>query len=109
VPDEIGFETKTVIALKQMRQALADGVPDGIVLGDAGYGDETAFRVGVRDLSPSYALGIRPGTSVWRPSQAPLAPAPWSGRGWPPTRLRRSPEHQPVSVRTLAMSLPGRA
>ncbi len=106
IPGEIGFETKTAIALGQMRQALACGVPVGIVLGDAGYGDETAFRVGVRDLKLSYVLGRRPGTTIWRPGQAPLPPAPWSGRGRPPTRLRRSPEHQPVSVKTLAMDQP---
>jgi SRSO17 transposase len=46
VPEEVGFETKTAIALGQIRRALEDGVPRGIVLGDAGYGDETEFRVG---------------------------------------------------------------
>src|SRR4051794_16520085 len=45
VPEAIAFETKTVIALGQLRQALADGVPVGVVLGDAAYGDETEFRV----------------------------------------------------------------
>ena len=35
VPEEIGFETKTAIALGQIRQALEDDVPRGIVLGDA--------------------------------------------------------------------------
>jgi SRSO17 transposase len=84
-------------------------VPVGTVLGDAGYGDESDFRVGVAELDLRYVLGIRPGTSVWPPGQAPLPPAPWSGRGRPPTRLRRSPEHQPVSVKDLALSLPPRA
>jgi SRSO17 transposase len=50
VPEEIEFATKTAIALGQFRQALDEGVPVGIVLGDAGYGDETEFRVGVHDL-----------------------------------------------------------
>jgi SRSO17 transposase len=109
VPEEVGFETKTAIALGQIRRALEDGVPRGIVLGDAGYGDETDFRVGVDDLDLPYVLGIRGATSVWPPGQAPLPPAPWSGQGRPPTRLRRSPEHQPVSVRQLAQSLPRRA
>jgi SRSO17 transposase len=109
VPEEIGFETKTAIALGQIRRALEDGVPRGIVLGDAGYGDETAFRTGVGDLGLRYVLGIRPGTSVWPPGRAPLPPGPWSGRGRPPTRLRRSPEHQPVPVKDLALGLPERA
>src|SRR5918992_3616584 len=49
VPEEIGFATKTAIALGQLRQARDEGVPAGIVLGDAGYGDETDFRVGVSE------------------------------------------------------------
>ena len=109
VPEEVGFETKTAIALGQIRQALEDGVPRGIVLGDAGYGDETDFRVGVAELDLRYVLGIRSATSVWPPGQAPLPPKPWSGRGRPPTRLQRGPEHQPVSVKDLAASLPRRA
>ena len=106
VPEEVKFETKTALALGQINQALADGVPVGTVLGDAGYGDETAFRAGVDRLGLHYVLGIRPGTSVWPPGMAPLPPAPWSGRGRVPTRVRRSPEHQPVSVKALAMDQP---
>jgi SRSO17 transposase len=106
VPDAVGFETKTEIALGQMRQALACGVPVGVVLGDAGYGDQTEFRTGVGDLGLPYVLGVQPSTTVWPHGQAPLPPLPWSGRGRPPTRLRRSPEHQPVSVKALAMDQP---
>jgi SRSO17 transposase len=106
VPEAITFETKTAIALGQLRQALAAGVPVGIVLGDAGYGDETAFRVGVTDLGLRYVLGVRPGTSVWAPGTGPLPPAPWSGRGRRPTRLRRDAANQPVTLKALALSLP---
>jgi SRSO17 transposase len=109
VPEEVAFETKPAIALGQIQQALAEGVPVGIVLGDAGFGDETAFRVGVHDLGLRYVLGLRSGTSVWPPGQAPLPPLPWSGRGRPPSRLRRSPDHRPVAVKDLAPSLPQRA
>src|ERR1700760_1283478 len=109
VPEEIAFATKTAIALEQLRQAQAAGVPEGIVLGDAGYGDETEFRVGVAELGLSYVLGLGSGTSIWLPGQAPLRPPPWSGRGRPPTRLRRSPEHQPALVKEVALSLPKRA
>src|SRR3712207_1812612 len=109
VPEEVGFATKPAIALGQLHQALEEGVPVGTVLGDAGYGDDTDFRVGVGDLGLRYVLGIRSATSVWPPGQAPLPPLPWSGRGRPPTRLRRGPEHQPVSVEDLALGLPARA
>ena len=84
-------------------------MPPGVVLGDAGYGDETAFRVGVGDLGLQYVLGIRSGTGVWPPGQAPLPPPPWSGRGRPPTRLRRGADHQPVAVKDFALGLPKRA
>src|ERR1700712_4457310 len=43
VPEAIGFETKTAIALGQLRQAREAGIPVGTVLGDAGYGDECDF------------------------------------------------------------------
>src|SRR3712207_3370718 len=58
VPEEIGFEAKTAIALGQMRRALEEGVPGGVVLDDAGYGDETDFRVGVDELRLRYVLEI---------------------------------------------------
>src|SRR3954462_5072305 len=106
VPDTIRFETKTAIALGQLRQALAAGVPVGILLGDPAYGDETDFRVGVADLGLRYMLGVRAGTSVWAPGTGPLPPAPGSGRAGPPTRLRRDAATQPVTLKALALSLP---
>src|SRR5438309_645353 len=109
VPATIRFETKTAIALGQLRQALAAGVPVGLLLGDAAYGDETDFRVGVTDLGLRYVLGVRPGTSVWAPGTEPLPPAPWSGRGRRPTRLRRDAQNQPVTLKALASSLAAHA
>src|ERR1700749_4772265 len=109
VPAAVAFESKTAIALGQLRQALGGGVPGGIVLGDPAYGDETAFRVGVAELGLRYVLGVRSGTSAWLPGTKPLPPAPWSGRGRPATRLRRDAEHRPVTLKALACSLPSRA
>ena len=44
------------VLMAQIRQARADGVPTGVVLGDVAYGNETHFRVGVNDLALSYVL-----------------------------------------------------
>lgn len=106
VPEDMVFATKPAIALDQMRQAIACGVPTGVVLADAGYGDETDFRDGITELGMLYSVGIRPATTVWAPGTAPLPPKPWCGRGIRPTRLRREPGNEPVTVKALAMNLP---
>jgi SRSO17 transposase len=105
VPEEVAFTTKPAIALEQMRRAITQGVRPGVVLADAGYGDETAFRDSLTALGLLYAVGIRPATTVWAPSTAPLPPKAWVGRGVKPTKLRREPGNEPVSVKALAMGL----
>ena len=52
------------------------------------------------------AVGVQGTTSVWAPGQQPLPPKPWSGVGRKPRLLRRDADHQPVSVKALAMGLP---
>src|SRR5215207_1586442 len=74
VPEETGFETKPEIALGQIRQAQAAGVPPGVVLGDAGYGVETGFRAAVAGLGLTYVLGVQSSASLWPPGEAPLDP-----------------------------------
>ncbi len=96
VPEDIAFATKPEIALTQIRQAIGKGIPTGVVLADAGYGDETAFRDGITALGMLYAVGIRPGTTLWTPGTAPLPPKAWSGRGIRPTKLRRESGRQPT-------------
>src|SRR5450631_4949348 len=50
VPTAIRFKTKPQIALAQIRAALAAGVARGVVLIDASYGTNTAFRTGIGAL-----------------------------------------------------------
>ncbi len=109
VPETQVFATKPEIALAQLRQAVLEGVPGGVVLADAGYGDETAFRSGITALGMLYAAGIRPGTTVWAPGTVPLPPKAWSGRGIRPTKLRRESGNEPVTVKALAFGLPASA
>ena len=105
VPGDVKFATKPQIALEQVRAAIASGVAPAIVLADAAYGDETAFRDELTRLGLLYAVGVRPGTTVWPPGVAPLAAKSWRGRGRQPTLLRRAPGHEPSTVKALAMSL----
>src|SRR5215210_4421645 len=105
VPEEITFQTKPEIALDQIRAAVGAGLPRGVVLMDAGYGSHTQLRTDVTGLGLSYMAGILSNTSVWAPGRAPLPPKPWSGRGRPPRLMRRDSEHQPTSVKALALAL----
>src|SRR3954471_1707869 len=75
VPDEVGFATKPAIALEQVRQALADGVPPGVLVTDAGYGNDTDFRDGITGLGLAYVAGILGTTNLWPPGAGPLPAA----------------------------------
>ena len=109
VPDNVIFKTKPEIALDQIRAALAAGVATGVLLADAGYGVDGAFRAGVTALGLTYAVGVQSTLSVWPPGMQPLPPKPWSGRGRPASRVRRDGEHAPGSAKKLAMGLPEQA
>jgi SRSO17 transposase len=105
IPDTVRFATKSQIALEQIRAAQQRGVPQGIVLADAGYGRDTALREALDELGLSYAVGVSSTATVWAPGIAPLPAASYPGMGRPPKRLRRGPGHEPLSVKQLALAL----
>lgn len=109
VPESIGFMSKNRIAAAQIRAAVAAGIPRGIVLGDAAYGDDCGLRDELTEQGLSYALGIRPQTAVWWGEHQPAAAPPPAARGRPRVRLQRDAAHQPISVRALAQALPAGA
>jgi SRSO17 transposase len=109
VPEETRFQTKPGIALDQIRAAVAAKVERGVVLADAAYGINTEFRDGLTDLELQYVVGVQSTMTVWEPGQQPLPAKPRGRMGRPPCLLRRSNQHQPVSVKQLAMSLPSAA
>ena len=76
VPEEIEFQTKPEIALEQIRQAMEQKVPRGVVLADAGYGKGTQFRT----ASPN---------SDCHMSWASSLPLPFGNRGNNHCRRRR--------------------
>ena len=51
-------------------------------------------------------MGVQSTLSVWKRGEGPKPAPPYSGIGRPRRRLRRDDEHQPVSARDLALSLP---
>ena len=109
VPTEIGFHTKAEIALAQIRRARERGIPEGVVLADAGYGTDTGFRLQLTKMELRYVMGIMSTVTVWKPGRGPQPPAAYKGTGRPPRLLRRDQRHQPVAVKELAHSLPADA
>src|ERR1700751_5006464 len=90
VPKKIKFKTKPQIALEQMQEACAAGVPRGVALMDASYGTNSALRAGGSALALSYVAGVVPTVKVRAASK----------RGTPQKRM---------SVKDLALSLPKHA
>ena len=108
IPETVAFATKPALALQLLEQLQSVAELPKVVVADAGYGVDTAFRQQLTALGFSYVVGITGTVSVWPEGQAPLPPRPWSGRGLKPKRLRRDAEHQPLSARALALQLPSR-
>jgi SRSO17 transposase len=109
VPAEVQFRTKPEIALAQIRRARDRGIPEGFVLADAGYGNDTGFRTELTKLELRYVVGIQSTMTVWKPDEGPKPAPRYSGTGRPPRLLQRDAKHQPVAVKELALSLPAAA
>jgi SRSO17 transposase len=108
VPAAIDFQTKPEIALAQLRAGLDAGIPRGIVLLDAGYGNNTRLRTDIRALGLPYVAGILSNTSVWT-AGTPASLPDGSQRGGPAKRRRRDGLDRPIQVKDLARGLPAEA
>src|SRR5438046_3727124 len=65
VPEEVEFKTKPQIALEQLRWAQQAGLPRGVALLDAGYGNNTALRRGITAHGTPDAAGNAATTTGW--------------------------------------------
>src|SRR5262249_20080425 len=110
VPESIQFQTKPEIALEQIRRARERGIPQGVVLADAGYGTDTKFRAELSKLEMDYVVGVQSTTTVWKPGERPKPASARKGNtGRPRKLLQRDAKSPPTSVRELALSLPAEA
>ena len=71
VPSEIKFKTKPEIALDQIRWACEAGLPRGVGLLDAAYGNDSRLRAGMTALGVLYVAGILPNTLMWQSGAGP--------------------------------------
>jgi SRSO17 transposase len=82
IPEEIVFRKKWELALEIIDQIREWGLPDRVVLGDAGYGDGTEFREELERRELKYAVGVLPQVGVWlKPPK--ITPLKITGRGRP--------------------------
>lgn len=103
VPLEIGFKTKPEIALEQIRWACEAGLPRGVGLMDAAYGNDSRLRAGMTALGVTYVAGILPNSLMWPSGAGPRR------RGKPMNNTGRRDEPDLVSAKQVALALPKRA
>jgi SRSO17 transposase len=101
------YRTKTELALEEIDQALAWGLPPLPVVADSAYGNDFSFRQALRESRFQYAVQVEPTTAVW--IEAPNLPVPASKkkkmgrpRRYPPPGALARPE----SLDKVALTLP---
>ncbi len=103
VPLDIGFKTKPEIALEQIRWGCKAGLPRGVVLMDAAYGNNSRLRTGITALGLIYVAGVLPNTLVWPSGVGPKR------RGKPLNNTGRRDEPDLISIKEQALALPKHA
>jgi SRSO17 transposase len=103
VPLDIGFKTKPEIALEQIRWGCEAGLPRGVVLMDAAYGNDSRLRTGITALGLIYVAGVLPNTLVWPSGVGPKR------RGKPLNNTGRRDEPDLISIKEQALALPKHA
>jgi SRSO17 transposase len=49
-------------------------VPEGVVLADAGYGINTAFRTALTRMGLTYVVGVQSSARLWPPGAGKVGP-----------------------------------
>lgn len=100
IPEEMRHVPKWQLALEIIDQLLEWGLERRVVQADGGYGDTTAFRVGLEERELEYVVQVKGVTSAQPAGAVPVTPD-YQGRGRPPRP--RYPE-KPVSLRDLVLA-----
>jgi len=66
IPEDVDYRPKWVIGLAMIAGVVAAGLPRGVVLVDADYGDKSEFRDGLDALHLQYAVAVKKTTCVRR-------------------------------------------
>jgi len=100
IPDDVCHVPKWQLAVELLDELLEWGLERRVVQVDGGYGDITAFRVGLEQRELEYVVQVKGATSAHAADAAPVTPA-YQGRGRPPKA--RYPE-APSNLRALVLA-----
>ncbi len=111
VPDDLAFAPKTALARTLLERARAWGVPFGVVVADAGYGDAPSFLAALTQRAVPYVCAVdttfgirlpdelRAATATATATAPALAPPlPVRRRRGQPTKPRPAPRHTAAAV-----------
>jgi SRSO17 transposase len=100
IPQDVGHREKWRLAIDQLDQMHQEWkLPKLPVVGDAGYGDITEFRLALDERDIPYMLAVKGSTSAYA-AEAVTGPVPCKGRG---PRPKPQYPHKPTSLREMAM------
>ena len=113
IPGEVRHAEKRRLALEMidemtgpagwgvLEEVTAAGGGRPVVVADAGYGDNTTFRLELQDRGRQYALAVKGTTSAHAGDAQPVTPAWRGGPGRPPGPACPGP---PANLRQLAIA-----
>ena len=105
IPAGILFRPKWQLALEIIDQIRSWGLPDRVVLADAGYGESTEFREALEVRQLRYAVGVGPQVGVWlKPPKLEKLERRNTGR---PPSVWHYGEQRPVAVKAVAQQAKG--
>jgi SRSO17 transposase len=108
VPDAVAFAPKWQHTLALLDAALATGVRRHVVLGDAAFGEVTAFRDALTARDLSNVLRVPGHLVVWPPGTQFLVPTRRGAMGRPHSNPRPTSPSSPLTIAAVAATLPHR-
>jgi SRSO17 transposase len=106
IGEDVRHREKWRLALDMLDELTGEwDLPDRPVSADAGYGDITAFRLGLDERGLRYVVAVKPTTSAYPGDARPERP-PYRGRGRPSNS--RYPD-DPSNLRALVLTAGRRA
>jgi SRSO17 transposase len=100
IPEDVRHVPKWQLALDMLDELIGWGLQRQVVQADGGYGEVTAFRVGLEQRELEYVVQVK-GTTSAQPADAVAVTPVYRGRGRP--RAARYPE-PPRSLRDLIVA-----